>query len=139
MMKTRSDNLQGSLPVPIAQTSALYLREWGYDCSVEERVSLRIPTKMLGDGMGLKWGGHDEMFHEGSGDLAVYDPTVSNAGPALLVRKDLIEKYLLDQELALVWMVFGGKQYMERDRKEWKGELRSTGDIDLPKALLRES
>jgi hypothetical protein len=63
---------------------------------------------------------------------AVYDPTVSAPGPhALLAKKDLVEKYLAEQGLSLVWTVLGGKQYMERDPKEWKGEMQINGAYRL--------
>jgi hypothetical protein len=72
------------------------------------------------------------MFNDPQGQLAVYDPTVVSAGPdALLARRDLVEKYLADQGLALVWTVLGGKQYMERDPKDGKGEMQVNGAYRL--------
>ena len=55
-------------------------------------------------------------------------------GPgALLVRRDVLEKYLASQGLALIWAAFGGKQYMrsERNRKDWKGEMQMNGAYPL--------
>jgi hypothetical protein len=123
---------QRELPVPIAQTSALYLRERGYDCSIEESVNVRLPTKTLANAMGLHWSGKDGRFNDANSALTVYDPTAASAGPhALLVRREALEKCLSDQNLGLVWMVFGGKQYMQRDRDEWKGELQMNGAYHL--------
>jgi hypothetical protein len=126
---------QRELPVAIAQTAALYLRERGYDCSVEESLSVRLPTKTLADALELRWSGHDGLFNDAAGSLAVYDPTANTAGPsALLVRKEVLEKLLAEKSLALVWMVFGGKQYMQRNREEWKGELQMNGAYRLNSA-----
>ena len=127
-----SRNGRRNLPVALAQTTARYLAERGYDCSVEESISVRIPSKTLSDGLKLVWSGRDGIFNDPQGQLAVYDPTVVNAGPdALLARRDLVEKYLADQELALVWTVLGGKQYMERDPKDGKGEMQINGAYRL--------
>jgi hypothetical protein len=121
-----SPNGERGLPAALAQTTDRYLNERGYDCSVEESVSVCIPSKVLSDGMELTWRGRDGVFNDMNGSRAAYDPTVFSAGPhALLVRRNLLEKYLADHNLALVWTVLGGKQYLERDREEWKGEVQS--------------
>jgi hypothetical protein len=89
---------QRNIPVAIAQTAALYLRERGYDCSVEESVSVRLPAKTLADALDLRWRGHDGRFNDTAGNLVVYDPTVTAPGPsALLVRKEVLEKLLAEK------------------------------------------
>jgi hypothetical protein len=80
----------------------------------------------------LVWSGQDGVFNDLHGACALYDPTVATAGPrALLVRKDRMEKYLADQGLVLLWTVLGGKQYMERDAQDWKGEMQINGAFRL--------
>jgi hypothetical protein len=38
-------------------------------------------------------------------------------------KRDLLEQFLTDQALSLVWTVLGGKHYLQRDHDEWKGEV----------------
>jgi hypothetical protein len=120
------------LPAALAQTTEQYLGERGYDCSVEESVSLCIPSKILSEGMRLNWSGLDGVFNDIKGLRAAYDPSVSSAGPhALIVRRDLLEQFLTDQALSLVWTVLGGKHYLQRDHDEWKGEVQVSGAYRL--------
>jgi hypothetical protein len=120
------------LPAPLAQTTALYLGERGYDCSVEESVSVSLPSKTLSTGLNLVWSGRDSTFNDQEGNRAVYDPSAFASGPrALLARQDVVAKFLADRGLALVWTVMGGKEYMERDPKDWKGEMQINGAYRL--------
>jgi hypothetical protein len=65
------------LPAPLAQTTALYLRERGYDCSVEQSVAVCLPSIVLSQGLKLAWSGKDGVFNDPNRNRAVYDPTVS--------------------------------------------------------------
>ena len=61
--------------------------------------------------------------------MAAFDPNVHEKGPtALLLRKDILEKYLLENGLELFWVVLGEKQIVGGgDRMKFHGRLKMSG------------
>ena len=103
--------LEAGCPVA-AQTATLDHRteSSSFDCSVDEGFTLQLPRQQLVAGLGLEWSGNGADYVECNGKLAAFDPTAHEAGPsALLIREDLMKKYLSDQGLALCWIVQGEK------------------------------
>lgn len=82
----------------------------GFDCSVDDSFTLQLPCQQLVSGLGLKWSGTGADYLDSDGKLAAFDPTVYEEGPsALLIREDLLKRYLSDHGLAVCWMVQGEK------------------------------
>ena len=82
----------------------------GFDCSIDEGFTLQLPCQQLVSGLGLKWSGTGADYLDSDGKLAAFDPTVYEEGPsALLIREDLLKRYLSDHGLAVCWMVQGEK------------------------------
>ena len=98
-------------PVPIRPASFTSLSEGGgFDCSIEEGYSFRLPHQDFIGHLGLSWSGNGADYLDGNGGLAAFDPTAHSDGPtALLLREDLLKKYLDDKGLALCWTVIGEK------------------------------
>ena len=98
-------------PVAIQPASFTSLSESrGFDCSVEEGYSLRLPHRDYIDHLGLRWSGNGVDFLDEKGELAAFDPTAHGDGPsALLLREELLKEYLKDKGLALCWTVIGEK------------------------------
>lgn len=76
-------------------------------------------------GMQLGQKTHDGYFYTPEGELAAFDGELGGAYDGLLIRKDLLDKFLAEQDLALIWVCTGEKQYFQGDRnqiwKEWEG------------------
>ena len=98
-------------PATVLPAAFRYIKEaGGFDCSVDESYTLHLPVYEVVEGLGLKWSGKGADYLGGDNDLAAFDPAVHKEGPgALLIRKDLLMKYLSDEGLAVCWVILGGK------------------------------
>jgi len=101
-------------PVKIRAVAFEYLREaGGFDCSVDESYTLRLPASELVTGLGIRWTGVGADFVDAGGRLAALDPTVHADGPsALLLREDLLREFLAREKLTICWTVLGEKRVL---------------------------
>ncbi len=102
-------------PVKIRTITFEYLKEkGGFDCSVDEGYTLKLPTTEIVAGMKLRWRGNGADYPDANGLLAAQDPTVSMDGPtAFLLRKDLFQRYLDQENQTLCWTIQGEKRVQE--------------------------
>ena len=117
-------------PVAIQPASFTSLSEsGGFDCSVEEGYSLRLPHRGYIDHLGLRWSGNGVDYVDENGELAAFDPTAHGDGPsALLLREELLKEYLKDKGLALCWTVIGEKWGVGGDTgAEYRGYATMSG------------
>ena len=137
-------------PVKIQLASLEYeTGSGGFDCSIDEGFSLGLPNPRFIEYFGLRWFGNGVEFLDADGNVAAFDPTVSQDGPtATLLREDLVRRYLDEHNLALCWIVVGEKWITGGDaveryhgRQQISGAYRFTEngpegfvntDIDLP-------
>ena len=98
-------------PACVQPASFEYRVESGvYDCSVTDDYALRLPHHRFLSSLELRWSGHAADYLDREGNLAAFDPTAHEDGPsALLVREDLLLKYLRKEGLALWWTILGEK------------------------------
>ena len=126
--KTDNQSCRGSqLPVPVQAASFSYSASSGsFDCSVDDDYNLHLPFNELVRFLDLKWAGVGTDFLDSYGQRAAFDPTAHENGPsALLLREDLLQKYLRNEELALIWIVTGSKLIYYNSRS--LGELMISG------------
>jgi len=99
-------------PVKIRTVTVKYLCEGsGFDCSVDESFTLRLPQSDLLEGLGIRWNGFGADYVDSSGKLAVFDPTAHAEGPsALLLREDLLREFLQREDLTICWVINGEKR-----------------------------
>ena len=99
-------------PVKVRIVTCEYLREMGgFDCSIEESYTLRLPIIDLVSGLGSRWSGRGADFTNGAGQVVAQDPTVHSEGPsALLLREDVLVEFLAREKLAICWAVVGEKR-----------------------------
>jgi hypothetical protein len=99
-------------PVKLKLITLKYLSEsGGFDCSVDETFSLRLPIFNIVKLVGLKWSGDAADYFDQEGNLAVFDPTAHENGPtALLFREDLFREFLAREKLTVCWSVIGEKR-----------------------------
>ena len=101
--------------------------ESGYDGSVEESVTLDLPSAFLMREMPLQWNGQGRYSSRG-GSISAMDPSVLDPGPSvLLLHQDTLSEFLGRKNLSLLWVVTGekntyGEGLTRRDRdQEWHG------------------
>ncbi len=91
-----------------------HLREAsGFDCSLDESYTLRLPVSELVSGLGMRWSGNGADFVNAAGRLAAQDPTVHEEGPsALLLGENVLREFLTREKLAICWAVLGEKRVL---------------------------
>ena len=101
-------------PIKVKIASFNYIVEAnGFDCSIDEGYTLRLPAIDLINILKLRWIGKGADFVNTSGRLVAFDPTVYEAGaPALLIRLDDLIQFLNQTQLALCWTVIGEKSVL---------------------------
>jgi len=124
------------LPCPVLVASESYSRDAaGYDCSLDEAVSLRLPARWVIEHLGLRWQAAGESsFIESGGTVVAFDPSVDAGGPsALLVRKEPLVARLGASGHELVWAVYGERNVISGNvpHDEWKGRLELNGAYRL--------
>ena len=103
---------RGSAPAVARMIAVTHLTETGgYDCSIDSSREVHIPSQSIIDGCHLHWTGLGVDYIDENGAIAAFDPAVhENGTDALLLRTDLLERYLSEHNLELCWAVTGEKQ-----------------------------
>jgi hypothetical protein len=99
------------VPKEIHLTAEEYARDnSGLDCSVDEGYSIYLPTKLIVDGMGLRWNGVEGYFFDPTGELVAFDPSVRSRGSgALVIDKTKFLKFLGTSGYDILWTARGEK------------------------------
>ena len=122
---------ESRIPKPIQVSSEEYVNEkGGFDCSIDETISIDVPTKMLVDGMNLSWNGVEGSFFDKEDRLIAVDPSVREKGPSiLLVQRDAFLSFLEKNDYTVLWTVLGGKELIGGGigGSVWKGRLEING------------
>jgi hypothetical protein len=98
-------------PVDVQVITLEYLQErGGFDCSLDDSFTLRLPASELVRGLKMRWNGNGADYLDTADQLAAFDPTAHSKGPiALLFREDLLKEFLARERLTLCWTIIGEK------------------------------
>ena len=101
----------------------------GFDCSIDESYTLRLPDHNIVKRLDLKWTREAANFIDKEERPAVFDPTAHEDGPsALLIREDLLKQYLSNEGLAFCWTIIGEKRVLgSKGQSERPSRLRISG------------
>lgn len=101
-------------PVRVRPVAFEYSRgSSGFDCSIDDNYTLRLPASDLVNARGLRWSANGADYLDATGQLAAFDPTAHADGPtALLIRKDLLRQFLARENLGICWAVLGEKRVL---------------------------
>lgn len=74
----------------------------------------------------LRQGDSDGIFYDEKGRITVVDTSRYGGHAGLIIRKDALDKYLLENNSSLFWVVYGEKQYfgarhLTQQWSEWEG------------------
>ena len=86
-----------------------------YDASKEEAISINYPCCKLIETMGLRQMDSDGFFYDAEGILAAFDTNITQNINSVVVRKDILDSFLSQTRLKLVWLVDAEKEIHERD------------------------
>ena len=112
-------------PATRSYSSGMY----DFDCSMDHTLNLELPHNNFIDRLGLKWFGRGADYLDQGGNLAAFDPTVHEEGPtALLLREDVLRRYLAEEELVLCWQIVGEKLIIgDKPTSAYQGSLEISG------------
>lgn len=102
-------------PISVCPSGLLYQQSpQGFDCSIEDGFSLRLPSRALMQAMKLTWTGRSADFSNAEGRVLAFDPAAHFPGPgALLVDETAVSSTLKNQGLSLCWTLLGEKRVVE--------------------------
>ena len=111
--------------MPLTNSNSSRLR----NSVTKESYALRLPHLGFIKYAGLQWSGDAADYYDNNGELAAFDPTAYEDGPSgLLLRRDLLDRYLAENGLALCWVILGEKMILGGSMTEgYQGRLKISG------------
>lgn len=132
-------NIPCELVVP---TTRYWCESAGFDCSIDDSISFRLPGIHLAEEMQLRPGAKDGTFVEKGGEVVAFDPSVSADGPSTLLFEELeLQKFLDQKQYSLVWTILGAKETCigAFNPGHSTGELQINGVIAFDSGTVRGS
>jgi hypothetical protein len=125
--------------IKLCQVAVECLQESGFDCSVDDGYTLRLPARELMTNLGLYWTGHGADFATSSGQVVALDPTASAPGPTmLLLREDALLDLQKREQITLCWAVFSEKRMLNAGSyAPYPTEIRQSGAFVLDGTKIR--
>lgn len=114
-----------------ATTDLLWEQE--YDASKEESISRSVPCGLLLTKMNLRQLEADGFYYDVSGKLAAFDTDLTQGVNSVVVRKDIMDSFLDETGMKLVWLADAEKEihtegYMVSKRSDWEAVFVYEGD-----------
>lgn len=94
----------------ICNASVNMVWEGEFDASNKETLSWYAPCAEIIDELKLRYGECDGAFYDENGMLAAFDTSVTGEKLGIVVRQDLLDKFLQKRGLRLVWFVKASKE-----------------------------
>lgn len=112
----------------VHRTTEFFNWEEEFDCSKETAIQYCYPTQIIKDGLNLKYSSKDGEFIDNEGNVVCLDPSVNNKSiSGVLVKKKTLLEWLDQNNLAIIWNVYGKKQIIGNHfRKE-----KNIGRLDM--------
>lgn len=102
--------------IDVANTTIEYFWEAEFDMSKSDIFQICKPSKILYDGLGLKYSKRDIYFLDKDGNTVCFDPSSDNqTAQRLLIKKDKLNEFLSVCNMCIVWIVSGEKLVFTTD------------------------
>ena len=116
----------------ILSATGYLLWEEEYDASKEEAISYGVPCAEIVEKMKLCQLEYDGYYYDQEGQLAFFDTALTKQKAGIIIRKDILDKFLLQMKMQLVWFVNGSKEIHLNDLSigkysDWTGVLKYDG------------
>lgn len=131
-------------PVELYPTAVSYTWEGNdYDCSVDDTLRARLPSRILYEATGLSSRGEEGCYFDPGATLVARDTGVDLAEPdALIIRRDSLERALAEGGYSIIWILTGEKHVMTDDRlddESYAGRLLFSGAFSIRDGKVRGS
>lgn len=113
-----------------------------YDATKSETVIWSLPCAELIEALELKQQEYDSFYYDNNGQLAAFDARRVQDNGRVVIRKDLLDKFLAERNLRLIWIINAEKEIYNPDTRlvsqysEWTGVLSYDG-LDINGRLWR--
>ena len=112
----------------ILHASSNLLWEEQYDASKSEPISWSVPCAELIETLHLRQLKYDGFYYDETGKLAAFDTKITQHHGGVVVRKDLLDKFLNDRGMKLIWILNASKEIHASNLgiakwSEWTGLL----------------
>jgi len=110
---TEIDSYQsnGKYPYKVGLTTAKYYWEEEFDYSKKSSLNMQKPSKILFEGMSMRYSEKEGCFIDENGEVICFDPSIYNESNSyLMVRKDKLTEFLSKNNLTICWTIIGEKQ-----------------------------
>lgn len=116
----------------ILSATGYLLWEEEYDASKEEAISYGVPCAEIVEKMKLCQLEYDGYYYDQEGQLAFFDTALTKQKAGIIIRKDILDKFLVQMKMQLVWFVNGSKEIHLNDLSigkysDWTGVLKYDG------------
>lgn len=96
-----------------ATTDLLWEEE--YDATKENAISRSVPCAKLIEIMNLRQQKEDGFYYDSNGILAAFDTDLTQGINSVVVRKDILDDFLKETKMKLVWLVDAEKEIHAED------------------------
>lgn len=105
--------------IDVANTTIEYFWEEEFDVSKGDVFQICKPSKILYDGLGLKYSKKDIYFLDKDGNTVCFDPSSDNqTAQRLLIKKDKLNEFLNVCNMCIVWIISGEKMVFTTDNSD---------------------
>lgn len=94
----------------IIHASVNLVWESEYDASKDSALSMNVPCPMLIEQLHLHQADIDGLYYDSNEKIAAFDLRVSQNESGVVIRKDLLDKFLRKNRLRLIWFVRASKE-----------------------------
>jgi len=134
-------NKTKQIPFDLMVTDDEYREEGsGYDQSLNEGFSIKLPTKQIYVDMDTRSSSTDGQYKNNSNEIIFQDPHIKNGGTeALLTSTTHFTDYLKSKGYAVVWTILGEKQVIGGDLgrdNDWPGRYEFSGTYYLDNTTM---
>ena len=103
------------VPIPksygkVLTATADLLWEGVYDASKKKPISWTVPCPEIIDSLNLRQRSSDCMYYDQAGNLAAFDSELSGQPAGFVIRRDLLDTFLMVNNLKLIWFANADKE-----------------------------
>lgn len=124
-------NVEQLAGIAFLQSTNSFLWETEYDWSKSDRLSWRMPCAELIDCLNLHRNECDCAFYDESNKLATFFRKYPDNSEFVMIRKDLLDKFLKDTGMQVIWLMTSERYDREVKDVAWAPPLTMASELGL--------